>query len=180
MRKDGLFAALHRAVLKPKARDVRKNAWNSETTWRLVDERVSTRRDPARDQHLIWRLGHDITMSLKVYRRLRAEEAGEEVEKLLGSEPPIHREAWHRMKGWYQAAVDRVPPPARVTLKRITAERMDLYIYVPPPGDNIRVSVEPFLVDDLLPTENEIKWLVKRPQNNRSGGPSGMRAEHQK
>ena len=57
---------------------------------------------------------------------------------------------------------------------------MDLYIYVPPPGDNIRVSVEPFLVDDLLPTENEIKWLVKRPQNNRSGGPSGMRAEHQK
>ena len=40
-------------------------------------------------------------------------------------------------------------------------ERVDLYRYVPPPGDNIPVSVEPFLVDDLVPMEDEIEWAVK-------------------
>ena len=40
-REDGIFAALRRAVPKPNARDRHKNAWISEETWRLVDERVS-------------------------------------------------------------------------------------------------------------------------------------------
>ena len=95
-------------------------------------------------------------------------------------EPPLHREDWHRMKGWYRVAVDRAPPPARITLERITAERVDLYSYVPPPGENTPVSIEPFPVYDSLPTEDNIEWVVKRLQNNRSGGPSGMRAEHLK
>ena len=57
------------------------------------------------------------------------------------------------MKGWYQAEVDRDPPPDRVILERITAERVDLYSYVPPLGGDIPVSVEPFSVYDSLPTE---------------------------
>ena len=55
-REDGLFADLRRAVLKPKFRDARKNVWISETMWRLVDKRVSARRDPTRDHSLIRRL----------------------------------------------------------------------------------------------------------------------------
>ena len=62
------------------------------------------------------------------------EEVGEEVERLLGSDPPLHREAWHWMKGWYWAAVDRAPPPARVNLEWITAELVDLYLYILSPG----------------------------------------------
>ena len=42
-REDGIFAALRRAVPKPHVRDRHKNAWISEETWRLVDERVSAR-----------------------------------------------------------------------------------------------------------------------------------------
>ena len=109
-------------------------------------------------------------------RRQRAEEAEAEVEVIMGSDPPLHREAWHRIKGWYRAAFDRAPPPAQVTLKWITAEQVDLYSYVPPPGENTPISVEPFPVDESLPTEDEIEWLVKRLCNHRSGGPSGMRA----
>ena len=30
--------------------------------------------------------------------------------------PPLHKKAWHRMKGWYKAAVDRMQPPSRVSL----------------------------------------------------------------
>ena len=79
-----------------------------------------------------------------------------EVETLLGSEPPIPREAWQPLKGWYKAAVERALPPARFTLKQITEERVDLYSYAPSPGTNIPISVKPVLVDDSVPTEDDI------------------------
>ena len=44
-RKDGIFEALRRAVLKPHSRETHKNVWISDETWRLANERVSTRRD---------------------------------------------------------------------------------------------------------------------------------------
>ena len=78
------------------------------------------------------------------------------MEELLWADPPMPREVWQRLKGCYKAAVNRAPPPARATLERITAERVDLYSYVPSPGTNIPVSVIPVLVDDSVPTEDEI------------------------
>ena len=63
------------------------------------------------------------------------------MEALVGAEPPLIQEAWHRIQGWYKAAVDRSPPPARVTLKRITAERVALYSYVLPLGKKIPVHI---------------------------------------
>ena len=65
-------------------------------------------------------------------------------------------------------------------LERIMAERFALYSYVPPPGGNIPVNVQPFLVNDLVPEEGEIEWVVKRLRNNRSGGALRMRAKHVK
>ena len=58
-----------------KAREARENAWISETMWKLVDEKFSARRDPARDQTLIRRLGCAIATSLKGGRRWRVEDA---------------------------------------------------------------------------------------------------------
>ena len=90
------------------------------------------------------------------------------------------REVWQRLKGWYKAAFDRAPPPARATLEWILAERADLYRYVPSPGTNIPISVNPVPVDDSVPTEDEIEGAVKHLRRNRSGGSLGMRAEHLK
>ena len=98
------------------------------------------------------------------------EEAGTVVETLLGEDPPNAKEAWRKMKGWYQAAAQRGPPPARATLERITVERTELYIQVPSPGENILVTVEPALIDDSVPTEDEIAAAVKKLRRNRSGG----------
>ena len=74
------------------------------------------------------------------------------MEALIGGGPQNAKEAWRRMKGWYKAAVNRAPPPARATLEQITAERVELYSHVPPPGDNIPVTVTPSDVDDSVPT----------------------------
>ena len=46
---------------------------------------------------------------------------------------------WHRIKGWYKAAVDHAPPLAWVILNRIMAERVDFYSHVSPPGTNIPI-----------------------------------------
>ena len=137
MREDRLFADLCRAVPKPKAREAFKNTWILWTTWRLVDKIVSARQDPARDQTLILRLGRAINASLKGDQRRRAEEAGEEVKMIIVLDPSLHWEAWNRMEGWYWSAVDCAPPPSWVTLERITADRVELYRYVSPPGENI-------------------------------------------
>ena len=98
----------------------------------------------------------------------------------MGSDPPLHREAWHWIKGLYRAAVDRTPPSARVNLERIMAERVELYSYVPSLGMNTPIYVEPYPVDKSVPTEDDIEWALKILHNHRSGGPSGMRAKHLK
>ena len=175
-----IFADLRRAVPKARAREARRNEWISAATWRLVDERVSVRRDPAKGQTITRILGRAIKASLTTDRRRQAEEEGEEVETLVGEYPPLIQEEWHQIKGWYKAVPDRSPPPPRVTLERITEERVSLYSYVPPLGKNIPIYVNPFPVDNWVPKEDEIEWAVKRLRNNRSGGLSGMRTERLK
>ena len=73
--------------------------------------------------------------------------------------------------------MDRALTPAPATLKRVTAERVTLYSRIPPSGDNMPVTIEPFVVEDGVPTEAEIEWAVKRLLNNRAGGPLRMRVE---
>ena len=96
-RTDTLFAASRRAVPKPAPREARRNAWISAETWRLINERVSTRRDPRYGQADRWRLGKEIGKSLSKDRRRRTEEAGAEVEDLMKADPPLIQEAWHRL-----------------------------------------------------------------------------------
>ena len=68
-----------------------------------MDEHVTVRRK-SRAKTEIRRLGHAIQDRLKGYWRRRVEEAGTAVEALLGEDPPNAKEAWGRMKGWYQVA----------------------------------------------------------------------------
>ena len=63
-----------------------KNAWISEETWRLVDEKVSARRGTG-VRRRIQRMGRAIRESLKGDRKLMVEAAGTDVEALLGGGP---------------------------------------------------------------------------------------------
>ena len=123
----------HTRYSRAKPREARQNAWISEETWSLIDERFSTRRDPRYGTVYRRRMGKSVQASLAADRRRRADEAAAEVGALVKADPPLTQEAWYRLQGWYKAAVDRAPPPARDTLKQVTAERVALYIRVPPP-----------------------------------------------
>ena len=111
-REDQIFTALRRAVMKAQAWEARRNKWILAAMWRLVDKRVSARRDPEKVQTIKRRLGRAIKASLKTDRRRRAEDAGVDVEALVGAYPPLIQDAWHRIKEWYKAAFDRTSPPA--------------------------------------------------------------------
>ena len=71
-REDSLFGDLRRAVPKPQPREQHRNAWISEETWKLVDERVTMRRK-SRARTGMRRLGRAIQSSLKGDRRWRVE-----------------------------------------------------------------------------------------------------------
>ena len=174
---DELFAALHRAVPRAQPCKARRNAWISESTWRLIDERVSARRDPRYGRVFKRQQGKAVQKSLAADRQRRADEAGVEVEALVKADPPIIQESWYRLQEWYKAAVVRALPPARATFKRVTVYRVALYSRVPSPGDSIPVNIEPFAVEDGVPGEGDIEWAVKRLQNKRAGGASRMRSE---
>ena len=178
-REDELFGDLRRAVPKPHEQEKHRNAWISDETWRLADERVSARRG-TRVRARLQRLGRAVRASLKGDRKRRVEDAGKDVEALLGEDPPNVKEAWRWMKGWYRAAANRGPPPARDTLERIMAERVELYSQLTSPGDNILVTVKPAEINDLVPTEDEITEAVTKLRRNRSGGALQIRAEHLK
>ena len=60
------------------------------------------------------------------------------------------------------------------------ADRVDLYSYVPSPGENIPVTVAPAKVNNSVPTEDEIEDAVKKLRRKRLGGLLGMRAKHLK
>ena len=65
-----------------------------ETTWRLIDERVSAHRDPRYGQVFTQQLGKEVKKSLAEDRRRRADEVGAEVEALVKADPPLIQEAW--------------------------------------------------------------------------------------
>ena len=82
------------------------------------------------------------------------------------------------MKGWYKIADGSTSPPDLLTIKRITEEQVALHHHIPPPGENIPISVDPFPLDKLVPMKDGIKWAVRRLRDNGSDSLSRIRVEH--
>ena len=74
--------------------------------------------------------------------------------------------------GWYRVAVDHTLPPARITLERITAERVELYCNIPPPPPRERIS--PHLYH---PPKMTIPYLKRRRSSGRCRDYGGIGRE---
>ena len=68
-RAEKIFTELRRAVPKPDKQAACHDSWILLETWRLVDKRVATRREPGQDQRRFRRLGRAIWVELKEDRR---------------------------------------------------------------------------------------------------------------
>ena len=103
---------------------------------------------------------------------LRAANVADEVEGHLAAGDP--KEAWRSIKGWYRSVEDRPPKPNYQRMETLTQEQIDLYTAAPPPGAPIPINVDPFDVNDEMPTDGEIREAVKSLPNGRAGGLGGM------
>jgi hypothetical protein len=59
-----------------------------------------------------------------------------------------------------------------------TAERVELYAAVYPPGWSMPINVNPIPVPDGPPVDHEIREIVAKLWNGCAGGTMGMKAEH--
>ena len=173
-----MFAKRRGYTPKHPRQERHRKSWISPETWSLIGTRTAACRQG--DQRNARDLVRAIRTALQGYRHRQAAEAVSAVEYLLTSDTLLIREAWIRIRGWYTVIVDRPPPPARVALTTMTAEREELYRHVPSLGEPIPMGDPPFpfLVDHLITDDEELAWAVDRLHLNCSGGPSGMRAEH--
>ena len=179
-RAEELFAELQHAIPKTEKRSAHHNLWISAELWRLIENRVSTRREPGRDQQRLRQLGHAIPASLKEERRWRVTTAGEAVESLLTRDSPLQRESLEEDTGVVPRNGGSRPAahPSHTQADQ-GGNRGDIPRCTPPPrGETIPVSVPPYPIDNSVPTEEAVEWEVRRLWGHRSGGPYQMRAEH--
>ena len=57
---------------------------------------------------------------------------------------------------------DHPPTSERVSISTMMADRFELYRHAPPPGQPINTRVQPLLVDESIPEDEEIAWAVRR------------------
>ena len=72
-------------------------------------------------------MGCKVRASLQLDLKRQADMAGEELEALLVSDPALVKESWIWLRGWYCKAEERPPPPTRVTIARMTEDRVEMY-----------------------------------------------------
>ncbi len=171
-----LFEELCLDVAPPPMRERPKNQWISDSTWVLINQRAALRRAGKLNQCGARVIGRCIKAALKGGRKQRAATVGDKIEGLLATGEV--KEAWRCLKGWYTAVEDHAPKACHETLARQTEERKTLNARVPPPGERLPINVTPFDVPDGVPSDSEIREVVRELQNGQAAGATGLHAEH--
>ncbi len=123
-------------------------------------------------------LGRQVKARLVADRLERAKNTASTIEGGLAAGDFV--EAWHNLKGWYCSVEDRAPKACPETLALQTAERVELYTAVPPPGWLMPINLTPIPVPDGTPTDHEIQEVLGKLRNGRAAGAMGMQVEHLK
>ena len=105
--KDRLFSKIRGAVPNPPQRERVRQVWIPPETWRLANEKIAARRYLI--QRSVCSLGRKINASIQGGRQRSLAEAGASIESFLVSYPPLVKEVWIWVQGWYKDAGD--PPP---------------------------------------------------------------------
>jgi hypothetical protein len=175
---DAEYQELLQDVVRPSIRERPANKWITADTWKLVDHCSMLCRKGMLSQTASRGLGRQIKARLMADRQLRATNAASNIEECLAAEEFV--EAWRYLKGWYCLAEDRALKACPETLARQTAERVELYMAVTPPGWEMRINVTPTAVHNKPPMDQEIRGVVGQLRNGRAAGAMGMKAEHLK
>ena len=172
---DKIFSELKTQIPKPPLHEQVSQDCISDDTWASIDSRITVRQEGA--EQTVRKLSWWICAGLSTDRKRRAEEEGRTIKSLFTSEPPLVREAWVHMCGWYKDAANR--PPVRAYIPGDPdGGTCRALCHVPPSGRNIPIKVVPFPVYDNIPGEEDIAEAVTQIWLHRAGIPLGMKAKH--
>jgi hypothetical protein len=73
---------------------------------------------------------------------------------------------------------DRAPKASHDTLMRQTEERIVMYASVPPAGEMLPINVQPFDINEDVPSNLEIREVVRELRNGQAAGATGLQAKH--
>jgi hypothetical protein len=173
-----LFGELRLDVEAPPLRAQSCNQWISAPTWALIDKRAAMRQQGKLMQQAACLIGRQITAGLKGDRATWAAVAAEKIEGHLVTGEL--KEAWWSLKGWYKATTDRAPKASKMSLAAQTAKRVALYRKAASKGDPIPIHVNKAAILDDIPSDGELRAVVRELQNRRTPGATGLQAEHRK
>jgi hypothetical protein len=152
--------------------------WILEESWRLIAHRAMLRRTDRLCQMGGRHLHHQIGASLCKDKVDQTAQVGCAIEsKLVGGNA---QEAFHHLKGWYQAVSEMQAKPCYHTMKRQTSEQVDLYTRRASPGNPLPINYGPIKINNDAPSDKEIWLATSELSNGRAAGASRMRAKHVK
>jgi hypothetical protein len=143
----------------------------------LIDHRAALRQAGKLNQCRSRVIGRRIKAALASNRKQLAADVGDKIERLMAAGEV--KEARRCLKGgWYATVEDRAPKANQDTLVQQTEKRIALYSHVPPPGGPLPINVQPFDICNDIPSNLEIREVVRELRNGRAAGATGLQAEH--
>jgi hypothetical protein len=162
----------------PPLRERPANSWITAKMWKLINHCAMLYRKGMLSQATARGLGRQVKVHLAVDRCLRALNTALEIKGSLAAGEFV--EAWQQLKGWYRLAEDQAPEACPETLALQMAERVALYMAVPPVGWSLPINITPIPVPDEPSTDPEIREVVAKLQNGCPAGVMGMKAKYLK
>ena len=121
-------------------------------------------------------IGRQIKAGLSGNRRQHAATVAENIKMhLAGGEM---KEVWRCLKGWYCAASEQAPTASPMSLAAQIAERVALYGKVPSLREPLPIHVNKIGIPDGVPSDQELRKVMRGLQNGRVAGAIGLRAEY--
>ena len=121
-------------------------------------------------------IGRQIAARLKGDHAKRVLLAAEKSKGRLAAGEP--KEAWWTLKGWYKAATDHAPKARKMSLATQTAKRVTLYGRAASKGDPIPIHVNKADIPDDIPSDAELRAVMRELHNGRTTGVTGLQVEH--
>jgi hypothetical protein len=148
----------------------------SDGTWALINHWAALRRAGKLNQCGSRVIGRRIKAALVSNCKQRAVDVGDKIKMLMAAGEV--KEAWNCLKGWYATVEDHAPKANHDMLVQQTEERIALYSHAPHPGGPLPINVQPFDICNNIPTDSEIREVVRELWDGRAAGAMGLQAEH--
>jgi hypothetical protein len=140
----------------------------------IIDQRAALGRSITFSHREAVRLHRLIRRAIRADRKRRTEDAGKSIEDL--SDHNKLQDAWRALQAWYKHAGGRASCPSKTDLQKLQTEYSELLANKPSTGEPIPIMINPYSIDDSIPTDTEIGKSVGRIHTGRSPGPTGIRA----